>query len=206
MTEYAVSWAIDTDRETPLEAAEYALDRIRNQESIAHIFTVTDKTTGAEWEVDFDHGKPDTGPEDELIVATKGPKMNRIAYHSDESFTYPDGNYALVKIEENVAGYVRFQSFTELSEAQEMASLHNTRAGLSEDDVLDIRASSMTASRRKRLKQEFIDAVAKAEQASHGYSNDREIEALQLAVGVAREWLSALDLVSPDEYIQVEGT
>jgi hypothetical protein len=60
MTEYRVTWEIDTDQETPLDAAEYALQVVSRPESIAHVFTVTDRVTGAEWVIDFDAGRPDT--------------------------------------------------------------------------------------------------------------------------------------------------
>lgn len=73
---------------------------------------------------------------------------NRTVLHADESFM--DGKmYVLVAITENEPGYQPLQSlWPDLAKAQAFAKEKNESMGYSEQDVLDVRASSMAASRR----------------------------------------------------------
>lgn len=54
MAEYLVTWQIDFDGDTPDEAATLALMVMRDPESTALNFRVTDKSTGVEHDVDLD--------------------------------------------------------------------------------------------------------------------------------------------------------
>lgn len=73
---------------------------------------------------------------------------NRTILHSDESFM-AGKMYVLVAITENEPGYTPLESFWgDLESAQAYAKETNERLGFSEEDVLDVRASSMAASRR----------------------------------------------------------
>lgn len=56
MTEYKVIWVIDVDADSPREAAEKALAIHRNPDSIATVFTVTDKH-GGETLIDLNESK-----------------------------------------------------------------------------------------------------------------------------------------------------
>jgi hypothetical protein len=53
MTNYLVSWEIDIDADSPLDAAERALEIQRRPDSIATVFAVRDET-GESVEVDLD--------------------------------------------------------------------------------------------------------------------------------------------------------
>lgn len=73
---------------------------------------------------------------------------NRTVVHADETFM-AGKMYVLVAITENEPGYTPLESFWgDLEKAQAYAKETNERMGYSEDDVLDVRASSMAASRR----------------------------------------------------------
>lgn len=75
---------------------------------------------------------------------------NRTCYHADESFyDTTTSKYQLIRIDEGEAGYLPVDLYTTLTEAQAAAKTHNTQLGLSDDDVLDIRASSMAAHNRQ---------------------------------------------------------
>lgn len=75
----------------------------------------------------------------------------RFCYHADESFFDGDrGGYLLVKITENEPGYDILSADQQLDHVREVARVHNDRLGLTKDDVLDIRSSSMAASRSRR--------------------------------------------------------
>jgi hypothetical protein len=53
MAEYLVTWMIDVESDTAEDAAREALRIQRKPDSIATVFTVTDKTTGAATDVDL---------------------------------------------------------------------------------------------------------------------------------------------------------
>lgn len=75
----------------------------------------------------------------------------RFCYHADESFVDKNhgGNaYIIVRIVEGEPGYYSMHeslSFPAVKDAETMATAMNERLGLSADDVLAIRASSMAA-------------------------------------------------------------
>ena len=53
MPEYLMTWKIDIEADTPQNAAEWALITQRDVQSIATVFTVRDKATGVEVDVDL---------------------------------------------------------------------------------------------------------------------------------------------------------
>lgn len=53
MTDYRVKWEIDIESDSPLEAAKQVLSIQRDTESIASVFTVIDKESCEEFEVDL---------------------------------------------------------------------------------------------------------------------------------------------------------
>lgn len=70
----------------------------------------------------------------------------RIAYHADESY-YADGKFLLIRVTENEAGYdVAQGGFSTVEDALAVATRANDAAGLTANDVLDIRVSSMAVS------------------------------------------------------------
>lgn len=73
MTEYRVTWAIDTDEDDPLSAARYALQVIQDADSIAHVFTVTKSETGERWQIDLDYQDPDVGPQELIEQIPRAP-------------------------------------------------------------------------------------------------------------------------------------
>lgn len=55
MTAYLVTWAIDIDEaSSPDDAARQAYDHFMRPGSIAHVFTVRNKTTDREFEFEFE--------------------------------------------------------------------------------------------------------------------------------------------------------
>jgi len=74
--------------------------------------------------------------------------MNRQCYYTNESFAQRAGGrvfYTLALITENKPGYSVVQTSLNLPYLQQMAANRNREAGLSDDDVLAIVASSMAA-------------------------------------------------------------
>lgn len=72
---------------------------------------------------------------------------NRTVLHADESFM-AGKMFVLVAITENEPGYTPLESYWgDLAKAQAYAKETNERMGFSEQDVLDVRASSMAVSR-----------------------------------------------------------
>lgn len=77
------------------------------------------------------------------------PVTLRIAFHADESFVdreFP-GRFVVAAITEGEPGYVVAASYATVESAIEEASRRNNQAGLTAEEVLNIRASSMAASR-----------------------------------------------------------
>lgn len=73
--------------------------------------------------------------------------MNRMCYHADESFFSKDtGKYQLIIVTENEPGYTVASEWGSLDNAKAKAQILNAANGLSADDVLNIRTSSMAAS------------------------------------------------------------
>lgn len=72
----------------------------------------------------------------------------RHCFHADESYQDKDtGKFHLIQVTENSRGYNVVESFDELDRAKLVASMMNATLGLTDEDVLDIRASSMRLSR-----------------------------------------------------------
>lgn len=78
--------------------------------------------------------------------------MSRHCYHVDESF-YDDGRYLLALIAEDEPGYTVAATSTNLETARELVKERNAALGLTDEDVLQIRASSMAASRANQTFQ-----------------------------------------------------
>ena len=58
MTAYLVTWAIDIDEaSSPDDAARRAYDHFMRPGSIAHVFSVRNRASGREFEVDLDRGR-----------------------------------------------------------------------------------------------------------------------------------------------------
>lgn len=74
---------------------------------------------------------------------------NRHCFHADGSFQDREtGAFNVVQIIEGEAGYYPSSlSYHRLTDAQVTARTMNTQLGLTAEDVLEIRASSMRASR-----------------------------------------------------------
>lgn len=88
--------------------------------------------------------------EDELthVRTLEGPtRMSRYCFHADESFTdAATGKFIIAKITEGEPGYeVASANWDTVEAAQAAARMDNAKLGLTEQDVLDIRASSMAA-------------------------------------------------------------
>lgn len=70
----------------------------------------------------------------------------RIGFHADESYVDDNGHYVVIEVVENEPGYRR-TPFTsaDLTKCIDAAKTMNTSNGLTDDDVLAIRTSSMAA-------------------------------------------------------------
>ena len=76
---------------------------------------------------------------------------NRYCYYTNDSFAEDDRHmgmvYWVVKVTENEPGYVRAMPCNSQEKADVLAMTRNTILGISQDDVLDIVASSMRCKR-----------------------------------------------------------
>lgn len=54
MTNYLVSWSIDIDADSPEEAAQIALQYLKDEDSLAHVFEVNDGDLTHKVDLDFD--------------------------------------------------------------------------------------------------------------------------------------------------------
>lgn len=68
--------------------------------------------------------------------------QKRIAYWATEAMGTSNG-YHVARVTESEAGYIRMGSFATVAEAKAYAARRNAQAGYSEDEVMDIVASSM---------------------------------------------------------------
>lgn len=71
----------------------------------------------------------------------------RFCYHSDESYVNEDRKFLLIRVVEDMPGYLIVAPYDTAEEAKSVADRLNGQLGLTRDDVLDIRSSSMAASR-----------------------------------------------------------
>lgn len=83
-----------------------------------------------------------------VLSGTEEPTNPLYCYHADESFQDDLGRYLVIRVDENEAGYLIRNRCATLAEAVSQAKAQNDELGLSDDDVLNIRTSSMVASQR----------------------------------------------------------
>jgi hypothetical protein len=80
--------------------------------------------------------------------------MGRICFYADESYQDREtGKFHVIRIEEDQPGYWIETSTPSLDQAKSIAARENTELRLTDEDVLNIRISSMTASRRQEKQQ-----------------------------------------------------
>lgn len=92
------------------------------------------------------------------------PTTKRFCFHADESFTDPDtGKFQIVRIDEDESGYrVDHGGWDTVEAAQAAVRLRNERLGLADEDVLEIRSSSMAkhfAENAEQLHSVWIDTA-----------------------------------------------
>ena len=75
--------------------------------------------------------------------------MKRTVRHTDESYRQENGYYAVAEITEGEAGWTRtIIAFDTLGAAEIAALKWNDDHGITEDDVMNVRISSMWASNK----------------------------------------------------------
>lgn len=68
-----------------------------------------------------------------------------MCFHSDESFYNPEtGKYKLIRVDRDEAGYVVMGEMDTVEQAQQAAKLRNLHLGVSDEEALEIRLSSMS--------------------------------------------------------------
>jgi hypothetical protein len=73
--------------------------------------------------------------------------MSRIAYRADESYVNNDGQFMVIEVVENEAGYVPTEyAYESVIVAKATAETMNAANGITHEDAMDIVASSMRAS------------------------------------------------------------
>lgn len=101
----------------------------------------------------------DVSIEPETPPAPDRPKPPRVVYWADESYIEhrPHGDlYQLIEITENEAGYRVVQGFLRLENAKSSANFRNKGNGLTDADVLAVRASSMAAQNDQKRSRGII--------------------------------------------------
>lgn len=75
--------------------------------------------------------------------------MSKYAFHADESY-YEDGCYLVIKVERDEPGYTIVERQPAIDQTRARAKILNHEHDVSEDERMDILASSMRASRASR--------------------------------------------------------